>query len=83
MVFIRGTLANLESLYGTYSGAYYMASTSLIANGGDYFELKDAGAVVIDQAGQSGTTTSADKAYERIDAGSAGTSISSDWNLIV
>jgi len=82
MVFIRGTLANLESLYGTYSGAYYMASTSLIANGGDYFELKDAGAVVIDQAGQSGTTTSADKAYERIDAGSAGTSISSDWNLM-
>ncbi|PKP22146.1 MAG: hypothetical protein CVU05_05110 [Bacteroidetes bacterium HGW-Bacteroidetes-21] len=83
LVFIRGTLAELESLYGTYVGDYYVASTSLIANGGDYFQLKDASDIVIDACGTTSTSlTAADKAYERLDANSAGTSISADWNLM-
>lgn len=82
MVFIRGTLADLTALYGAYPGAYSQEGVGII-NGGDYFELKDAGSVSIDMCGTITTSlTAANTAYERVDANSTGATIAADWSVL-
>ncbi|NOZ46147.1 MAG: hypothetical protein GXO79_05120, partial [Chlorobi bacterium] len=81
MVFIRGTINDLEGLFNTYQGDYYDSGNGIF-NGSDYFELKDNSSVLQDNAGTSGSTTASNSCYQRNDALSNGQVISTDWTKI-
>ncbi len=86
VILIRGTLSDLLATYPDFDGYYFEDGTSSAGapqiNGGEYFELYDTQSKgVTDKLGDASNPINGDTVYERLDANSEGSSVSSDWAI--
>ncbi len=88
LIVINGTLSNFSSYYGAYAGKYIVDGTTTdgvpYVDGGEYYELYDStdSKGLADAIGSSTSTILNSHTYERIDAESDGSNLSSDWSDI-
>ncbi|MBN2829863.1 MAG: endonuclease [Candidatus Cloacimonetes bacterium] len=86
-ILIRGTLADLLGTYPAFNGYYFVDGSNGAGapqiNGAEYFELFDDNAkAIVDRMGDATHTILADKVYERNDALSNGSDVTSDWTEV-
>lgn len=86
VVVCRGTLADLQTAYPSFSGYYFTTNNTSSGapsiNGSEYFELYDATSTIVDHMGSSTSTMASGKTYDRNDALSDGLDLSVDWTVL-